>query len=147
MKNSVLVGVCVAILVGAGIWFVVAQDDDQDNNQTATSTTSGASETANGSNETSSPAPAQEGESGLELFASEVAERNTPDNCWTIIDGVVYDLTDYIQSGEHPGGDRVVAACGIDGTDLFTGEDPSGRRHSPLASSVLEDFELGPLQD
>ena len=38
-------------------------------------------------------------------------------NCWTIIDGNVYEITDFILS--HSEEDTLAASCGADGTDIF----------------------------
>lgn len=145
MKNMALVLLAVAVLAGVGIWFTVGQDDEPANNTASTSQETAADTLPvnSSANETSTPSTLEQPE--IELTMGEVASHSTEDDCWTVIDGVVYDLTDFIQSGEHPGGDDVVAACGIDGTDLFTGQAAGGRQHSPLASSLLEDYELGPL--
>lgn len=85
--------------------------------------------------------------------ASEVTEHNTADDCWTIINSNVYDLTAYIP--RHPGGqDEIIAACGKDGTSLFTerktasGDSAgSGTPHSSGAASQLENLKIGTLSN
>jgi uncharacterized membrane protein len=68
----------------------------------------------------------------------EVAERFTPEECWTVIDGTVYDLTAWI--AEHPGGGPVIESlCGIDGTVAFDAE--HGGQGEPLAE--LAQFAIG----
>jgi cytochrome b involved in lipid metabolism len=48
----------------------------------------------------------------------ELARHNTASDCWMILYGNVYDLTDYAQ--RHPGGARVVTnLAGIDGTSEY----------------------------
>ena len=66
---------------------------------------------------------AQEGEKTLKQAASnpptsslvpmhEVAKHNKRDDCWVVIHGKVYDLTDFMDS--HPGGvGPIVAKAGI----------------------------------
>lgn len=50
--------------------------------------------------------------------ASEVVAHNTPASTWTIIDGRVYDMTDFAML--HPGGDLIVRAYGgIDATAAY----------------------------
>lgn len=50
---------------------------------------------------------------------NEVATHNTPQDCWSVVDGKVYDLTQWID--KHPGGAVVIKAlCGKDGTAGFT---------------------------
>jgi cytochrome b involved in lipid metabolism len=80
----------------------------------------------------------------------EVASKNSRTECWTIIAGVVYDITDYIDY--HPGGDTILLACGKDSTELFLNRrnedgEPvgSGRPHSETAQQMLYEFEIGEL--
>jgi len=48
----------------------------------------------------------------------EVATHAIEDDCWTVIDGKVYDLSGY--ANEHPGGSAAVTAgCGKDSTKRF----------------------------
>jgi len=52
---------------------------------------------------------------------AEVERRNTPAECWTIVDGVVYDVTSFIS--RHPaGGADIRAMCGRDASDSFLGQ-------------------------
>ena len=41
----------------------------------------------------------------------------SPDDCWTIIRGKVYDISKYIKF--HPGGDKILLGAGKDCTALF----------------------------
>lgn len=84
-------------------------------------------------------------ETPTRLFsADEVAQHSTPDDCWTIINGSVYDVTEYVS--KHPGGARIIQACGKDATSLFATQGNTGGRHSATASSILEQFKIGSLQ-
>lgn len=48
----------------------------------------------------------------------QVAEHNTTSSCWTVVNAVVYDLTDWIS--QHPGGASAIEnLCGTDATDRF----------------------------
>ena len=49
--------------------------------------------------------------------AEEVAEHNQENDCWTIHDGRVYDVTQYAKV--HPGGKKIFLGAGKDCTDLF----------------------------
>lgn len=71
---------------------------------------------------------------------SDVAKHNSKTDCWTIIEGNVYDLTSYIN--RHPGGSVIAEACGIDGSELF--KDRGGRGpHPSSAKSDLENLKIG----
>lgn len=79
-------------------------------------------------------------ESSSALTMSEVAKRNTVDNCWEVVDGIVYDLTDYATS--HPGGAiNIENLCGTDATSGFKNQ--HGGESKP--NSVLTGFEIGAL--
>lgn len=75
---------------------------------------------------------------------SEISIHNTKDSCWTTINGGVYDVTKFIS--QHKGGDRILAACGVDATALFTGTSSLGRVHSVIAVKFLESMKIGDLQ-
>ena len=48
----------------------------------------------------------------------EVIKHNKEDDCWVIINGQVYDLTEFLH--EHPGGKRVIMEhAGKDATEEF----------------------------
>ncbi|MGA0079593.1 MAG: cytochrome b5 domain-containing protein [Candidatus Nanopelagicus sp.] len=77
----------------------------------------------------------------LPLTADEVKKHSSASDCWSIIDGVVYDLTNWV--GSHPGGSsRITAICGKDGTSNFLGQ----HSNSNSAKSRLKGFELGKLE-
>lgn len=64
----------------------------------------------------------------MTLSAQTVAIHNSVNDCWTIIDGNVYDLTSYINS--HPGGvNNISSICGIDGSKAFTNQ--HGKQGAP----------------
>lgn len=51
----------------------------------------------------------------------DVRLRNSPDACWTVVDGAVYDVTSFIQ--RHPAGPRYITAmCGKDASEGFGGQ-------------------------
>lgn len=47
----------------------------------------------------------------------QVAVHNTEEDCWTIHNGRIYDVTDYAKV--HPGGKKIFLGKGKDCTDLF----------------------------
>ena len=89
----------------------------------------------------SAPAPVQKPvTTNLPLTLDEVKKHNSADDCWSIIDGNVYDLTNWVDS--HPGGkERITAICGKDGTSSFLGK----HSNSNTAKSQLNRFDLGKL--
>lgn len=74
------------------------------------------------------------------LTRAVVARHRTATNCWSIVNGSVYNLTKWI--GQHPGGPAVIKAmCGRDATAAFKGQHGlSGYEASKLAT-----FRLGKL--
>ncbi len=80
--------------------------------------------------------------SGDEISMSEVEANDSTESCWTVVEGTVYDVTDWID--QHPGGpDRIEQLCGTDGTDMFTGQH-SGQSQP---EGQLTEFEIGELTD
>ncbi len=70
-----------------------------------------------------------------------VAKHNSSSDCWSVINGNVYDLTNWIT--RHPGGARVIEGlCGIDGSAAFTGQ--HGNQGGP--NQYLATFKLGALK-
>jgi cytochrome b involved in lipid metabolism len=54
----------------------------------------------------------------MEYSSEEVTKHNNKMDCWTVINGKVYDLTFWID--QHPGGQSPIAAlCGNDGSAMF----------------------------
>ena len=74
------------------------------------------------------------------LTMDEVMTHNTLDDCWIVVDGVIYDASGF--GARHPGGQAAIdGICGTDATDAFRGQ--HGLGGSP--NTQLESFELGPL--
>ncbi|CAI8588104.1 unnamed protein product [Vicia faba] len=67
----------------------------------------------------------------------DASHHKTEDDCWIIVDGKVYDVTQYLE--DHPGGDDVIlAATGRDATEDF--EDAG---HSKSARELMEKYYIG----
>ena len=69
-----------------------------------------------------------------------ISENNTASRCWVAIEGMAYDLTDWITS--HPGGQGAITGlCGKDGTAMFLS------RHGGQANPdrTLDMYVLGPI--
>jgi cytochrome b involved in lipid metabolism len=74
------------------------------------------------------------------ISVAEVLTHNSVSDCWSVIDGNVYDLTSYVST--HKGGAGVIEAiCGKDGTKAFSGEHAGAPKPATDLSSLL----LGPL--
>lgn len=96
---------------------------------------------AAGSGGGSAPAPAPVSSPTPKLTKEEVSKHNQRSDCWSIVDGYVYNLTNWVD--QHPGGaSRIISLCGVDGTSNFLGQH-SG---SSSAKSRLKNYELGKLE-
>ncbi len=72
---------------------------------------------------------------------AQVASNNTRTSCWTIVDGIVYNITAYINS--HPGGASSISKiCGIDGSTIFNNE------HGAVSQqkNILTNYRIGTLK-
>lgn len=77
---------------------------------------------------------------GRFFTADEVARHNTKEDCWTIFEGKVYDVTTYLD--DHPGGaDRLLSVAGRDGTTDF-----NKAEHSGNARNIRDKYLLGNLK-
>lgn len=78
------------------------------------------------------------------ITAEEVAKHAVEDDCWVIVNGKVYDVTEFIPI--HPGGkDKIVPACGGDATERFTTRNGFGP-HPDRAQTTLDAFLVGDLK-
>lgn len=150
VKPSVAASIVVAliILIGAGA-FVLSKEKSSD-------TQNSASEHENTAEHNALPGHDENGNHIDEASSSDqagpitkeqVALHNTEDDCWTIINGSVYDISSYIP--RHPGGDNILSACGTDGTEFFNGnkEGQAGgtNEHGGAAKTELAKLLLGEL--
>merc|ERR1711937_1052828 len=76
----------------------------------------------------------------MTFFSSaEVSKHNSEQDCWTIIDGKVYDLTAYMH--DHPGGKAcIVEYAGTDSSRAF-----DLAEHSKAALKDMKKYEIGTL--
>ena len=133
MKKNTIILITITLillaLIGAGVWTLVNRPNNQQSKATQDTTAN---------------------QQGKTFSMDEIATHSSKTDCWTVISGQVYNLTDFINS--HPGGNEVVRACGIDATTLFTSrttEDGqpigSGTPHSQVAQEQLDQLKLGTL--
>ena len=72
------------------------------------------------------------------LTIEEVSRHNKPGDCWIVVNGRVYDVTNYIP--RHPAGPEwIIRYCGRDATAAFA------KYHSAKAWRLLESFYIGDL--
>jgi cytochrome b involved in lipid metabolism len=88
---------------------------------------------------TSSASPKSTSPTGtVTLSNAEIRTHNSKSDCWSIVNGNVYNLTSYVSS--HPGGQSVIAnICGKDGSSAFTNQHNSQSK----PNNVLSGFLLG----
>ena len=93
-------------------------------------------------NPTAAASDTSSSESAYEAISmSEVAEHNSSDDCWSAINGKVYNLTDWID--KHPGGSVIIKSlCGQDGSIGFTAQ--HGGKNRP--ETELARFLVGTLK-
>jgi len=73
------------------------------------------------------------------ISIDEVANHDEEDDGWFIIDGVVYDVTQYISDNKHPGGNAtLIPFLGLDCSEAF-----HAVGHSPAAQPDLEACAIG----
>jgi cytochrome b involved in lipid metabolism len=112
----------------------VESTDSQNQNQSqpADSTTNSATTPA-----PSVPAPKT-------ISVAEVAMHNKAANCWIIISGKAYNVTNFLD--QHPGGaDVIIPFCGKEATNAFNSQGGRGR-HSSSAKALLNDYLIGTVQ-
>jgi len=89
---------------------------------------------------TPSPNPEPEMTTQTGYTMAKVKENNSANSCWSVINGNVYNLTQWINS--HPGGPSVIRGlCGVDGTASFNGK----HRGQGSPTATLASYLLGPL--
>lgn len=71
---------------------------------------------------------------------AEIAKHKTIDDVWIIVDGKVYDVTDYVP--EHAGGDAILNNAGADSTAGF-----KGPQHPASVWDVLALYHIGHVED
>jgi len=72
----------------------------------------------------------------IKLTNSEIKKHNSRDDCWSIVNGKVYNLTSFVQ--QHPGGiDLISSICGIDGTAAFSSQHGSSAKPNNALAGLL----------
>ena len=133
MNRNILIATVIVVVIAIGNYFFIFQNDDPDAPPRSTDQSTQATATI---------------DTNTVYTAYEVALHAAADDCWTIIDDNVYDITPYVPN--HPGGDEILRACGQDGSTLFNQRETAdgqsvgtGLPHSSNAQSILGDFQIG----
>ncbi|MBW7959892.1 hypothetical protein B6D29_01240 [Microgenomates bacterium UTCPR1] len=80
-----------------------------------------------------------------EFASGEISKHNSKEDCWLIIDGSVYNVTEFIDI--HPGGaEKLIALCGQDASLGFETKDGIGS-HSQRAKQELATMKIGDLKN
>ena len=73
---------------------------------------------------------------------SQVTTHNSASSCWSVVGGVVYDLTPWVS--KHPGGtEAILSICGKDGTAAFTGKHMGDQK----PEAMLATFKIGVITE
>mmetsp|Transcript_47572 Transcript_47572/g.119775 ORF Transcript_47572/g.119775 Transcript_47572/m.119775 type:complete len:133 (-) Transcript_47572:39-437(-) len=75
-----------------------------------------------------------------EYTLEEVAKHNTNSDCWIVVNGMVLDVTNFME--DHPGGEEIIQD--VAGQDASSGFEDVG--HSDNAVEQLVDFQIGVLK-
>ena len=95
---------------------------------------------AEDSTATTAPNPAPTQTTATSYTMDQVAQHSTAESCWSVVNGKVYDLTDWVT--QHPGGkDAITGMCGTDATAAFEGK--HGGESDP--ATALDGYLLGAL--
>lgn len=73
---------------------------------------------------------------GANYSLADVAKHNNVNDCWSAVNGGVYDLTSWVS--RHPGGPQaIMSMCGTDASSAFNGQH-SGSRRAQAALVLLK---------
>lgn len=169
MKQSVTIGIIVAVIAVAGIGVAVYMEktkapaqptatvgeeekvkdagavspSDQEEAETPTAAIAPAPTTPS----PTTPPPTDTGTSATtkSYTMAEVAKHNTEADCWLAIGGMVYAVSPMIQ--QHPGSaGAIIPNCGKDATQVFATKGKKGQEHSPQAKEFLAKLAIGTVQ-
>lgn len=153
MKPGIVAAVVVVILVAVGAFAFIGSEDSADKIENNATQQPSQTSTSNDIDNENGVATNSSDDNAPEVITADiVAMHADEDDCWTIINGSVYDITEYIP--RHPGGSEILRACGADASTLFnsrTTEDGetvgSGTSHSNNAANMLENYKIGELSE
>ncbi len=146
MKNIILIIIVVGAL-GAGIFITLKPqksvkvhapviNETYDENPVNTSTSQVSTHTPTPTTPSqpifTTPTPPKVNEYSREAVALHASQND----CWTIIDSKIYNLTEWIS--KHPGGSRaILRLCGTDGTEAFSRQHGSSQKAQQALASFF----------
>lgn len=141
--TGIVVGLIIVLVAGAAA-FASVKKTTAKKEWRPTQTSSIPSETTNPNppatttNPTANqPAPKPPAPTVTSFTMADVAKHNNQNDCWSAVNGSVYNLTEWI--AQHPGGERaILGMCGIDASDAFNNQHGGqGRPERILASMKI----------
>jgi cytochrome b involved in lipid metabolism len=160
-KTNIIIGIVVLLAIGGFIYMTttnkaVAPENLQNDNSSDTisgqtvKSDDDSAEVEDESDDDDNPAPvtnptpapsAGGGVNTSTYTLAQVSVHNSSTDCWSAINGGVYNLTTWI--GGHPGGAQAIQSiCGKDGSNAFNGQ--HGGDGKP--ENVLTKFKIGDLK-
>jgi cytochrome b involved in lipid metabolism len=112
--SSIVIGIIIVILIIVGIVFATKRTDTPPGTVEPT----GIAAPIDISTSTPATATSTATTTMKSYTLAEVATHATAQDCWTTINGNVYNLTPFV--AQHPGGPAILKVCGKDGTATFT---------------------------
>jgi cytochrome b involved in lipid metabolism len=141
-KHLFAIGIGIVFLVGAG--YIIYSGRPIMKLRASSPVPESAPSTPSASNQKPMPAPTatQTPETQPETYSmSDVQKHRSTSDCWSVVDGNVYDLTSWID--RHPGGpEAILGMCGTDGSKAYHGQHGNSRR----PSSALSLLKIGTLK-
>jgi len=128
MKFKILLACAIAIFLLAGAFYLYETHRSEGGSR------------SNGMDGISIPPPPSNASTTAPYTMAQVTTHAGAQSCWTVIDGDVYDLTQWIPV--HPGGQAaILGICGTDGSEAFHAE----HDHAQEQESILATFQIGVL--
>ncbi|MBN1762176.1 MAG: hypothetical protein JW878_03715 [Methanomicrobia archaeon] len=100
--------------------------------------------------ETPSPVPSEQYDtptpgSQNTFSLEEVAQHNSAQDCWIVVQGKVYNVTTIPCHGGG-GGPLLLESCGTDATELWETKPVTEEPHSQSAQDILDNYYIGDLE-
>lgn len=81
-------------------------------------------------------------QAGNEFTLEEVAQHDKAGDAWIVVDNVVYDISKFLRTEAHPGGDVILTQAGKDATDIFHAYHPAY-----VAKRKFPKYRIGTVSD